>query len=125
MPGPGTCTLFACAVLLAGSLGREASAGESLVFWSGTVESITERAIDLFDDHVRKNGDEAASDSERVTMIFRTLLPQVTRLVALHFQRTLVRRALDRLADSSGDDGLRDALTATGGNHLSVDVEWR
>lgn len=95
------------------------------------IESISERAIDLFDEHVRKrqhvrkSGAASAGDSERVSEIFRTLLPQVTRLVALHFQRTLVRRALDRLTDSGPDKTLRDALTQSGGSHLSVDVEWR
>ena len=89
------------------------------------IESITERAIDLFDDHVRKGADGSARDPERVTETFRALLPQATRLVALHFQRTLVSRALDRLAEGGGDNALRDALTATGGSHLSIDVEWR
>ena len=89
------------------------------------IEQITERAIDLFDDHVRKGTDAKARDPERVTETFRALLPQVTRLVALHFQRTLVSRALERLAESGGDTTLRDALTASGGSQLAVDVEWR
>ncbi len=99
------------------------------------IESVTERAIDLFDDHVRKAGVRKAGvrgagrasvgEAEAVSDLFRTLLPEVTRLVALHFQRTLVRRALERLADSGGDESLRDALTASGGSHLAIDVEWR
>lgn len=31
---------------------------------------------------------------------FHTLLPEITRLVALHFERTLIRRALQRFADA-------------------------
>ena len=37
-------------------------------------------------------------------------LPQLTRLVALHFQRTLVSRALQRLAGRGDDEASRAAL---------------
>jgi len=89
------------------------------------IEDVTDRAIDLFDDHVRKREDGSTHAEIDVVDAFRTLLPQVTRLVALHFQRTLVSRALARLADASEASSLRAALTASGGASLDVKVEWR
>jgi hypothetical protein len=46
-------------------------------------------------------------------------------LVALHFQRTLVNRALERLAGSEGEGkvNLERALAATRASRL--EVEWR
>ncbi len=92
------------------------------------VEGVVEEAIDLFNESIRKTTRSEHASPDHVSEAFRSLLPQVTRLVALHFQRTLVSRALDRLADSAGDrelESLRDALTVSGGRQLSVDVEWR
>ena len=84
------------------------------------VQEICDAAVELFDAHVRSNTDDA-----EVTEIFQALLPKVTRLVALHFQRTLVNRALDRLRGKDEHRALRAALEATEGAHLEVDVEWR
>ena len=57
-----------------------------------------DEAINLFNDYVRKRkaarGDE---DVEAVAQVFRELLPTVTSLVAHHFQRLLIGRALQRL----------------------------
>ncbi len=64
------------------------------------VDAVTGRAVELFERYVRKNA-EGELPSERVAQIFEALLPQVTRLVALHFQRSLVSRALRRLTMSS------------------------
>jgi len=89
------------------------------------VESVADRAIDLFDDNVRKAQAQTRVEGDSAADAFQSLLPQVTRLVALHFQRTLVSRALDRLAESGGDAELRDALTSSQGRRLSVEVEWR
>jgi len=86
------------------------------------VREVCDRAIDLFDDRVRKT-EGAADDPEAVTRAFRELLPQVTRLVALHFQRTLVDRALERLRASGDDDALRHALAAVESGRL--EVAWR
>ena len=60
-----------------------------------------------------------------IAQAFRSLLPQITRLVALHFQRTLVNRALERLSTSEGEDkvNLERALEATRASRL--EVEWR
>jgi hypothetical protein len=74
-----------------------------------------DRAIDMFDDHVRKSdakgGDEESVDA--VVGAFEDLLPIVTALVAHHFQRTLVNRALQRLKKSGQKRQLREALRAT------------
>jgi hypothetical protein len=53
------------------------------------------------------------------------MLPQVTRLVALHFQRTLVARALDRFRDKQEHGALAEALAATESAQLDVEVTWR
>jgi len=87
-----------------------------------SVQEVAERAIDLFDDHVRKAADELG-DTGAVTEAFRDLLPQLTRLVALHFQRTLVSRALQRLAGRGEDGDLRAALAAIESSNL--EVMWR
>ena len=85
------------------------------------VREVADAAIDLFDSHIRKD----AAGGEFIAQAFHTLLPQITRLVALHFQRTLVNRALERLAESEGDDtaNLERALDATRSSRL--EVEWR
>ena len=85
------------------------------------VQSACDAAIDLFDDSIRKRG----ADDESVSRIFRDLLPQVTRLVALHFQRTLVTRALDRFRDKKEHGALAEALAATESAQLDVEVTWR
>jgi DNA-binding transcriptional MerR regulator len=88
------------------------------------VDHLVDAAIDLFDDHVRKSG-PAAHDPEAIAETFRRLLPQATRMVALHFQRTLVYRALNRLRSKEEHEDLRAALAATGSGRLAVDVTWR
>jgi DNA-binding transcriptional MerR regulator len=61
------------------------------------MRGVAERAVDLFDEHVRKpirdttvDDDEAA---ERLVTAFRELLPAVTTLVAHHFRRVLLEVA--------------------------------
>jgi DNA-binding transcriptional MerR regulator len=87
------------------------------------VEEVCDAAIDLFDDHIRK-GEHAAGDSEAVTRIFEQLLPEVTRLVALHFQRTLVNRALNRMQGKSEHAVLAKALAEAESARLKVEVSW-
>jgi DNA-binding transcriptional MerR regulator len=62
---------------------------------------LAQRAVELFDDHVRKPiRDTAASDEEaaaRLVEAFRTLLPAVTDLVANHFRRVLLGVAEDHI----------------------------
>jgi DNA-binding transcriptional MerR regulator len=87
-----------------------------------SVQEISDRAIDLFDDHVRKKAAQR-EDADQVTEAFRELLPELTRLVALHFQRTVVSRALQRLAGRGEDHELRAALVATESSNL--EIAWR
>ncbi len=84
------------------------------------VDQLAEQAIDLFDDAVRKpRGD----DDEGVRRIFERLLPRATEIVALHFQRTVVARALARLRARGEEHALEQALEATQAARL--DVQWR
>ena len=88
------------------------------------VREIADGAIDLFDAHIRK-APAAEGSEEKVSEAFRILLPQITRLVALHFQHTLVNRALGRLA-AGGDEpegDLRRALATTQSGRL--EIQWR
>ena len=64
-------------------------------------------------------------DDSAVTEVFQKLLPQVTRLIALHFQRTLVSRALNRLRGKQEHGALHAALAATENTRLDVEVAWR
>ncbi len=84
------------------------------------VKQLCDASVELFDEHVRSRGDD-----EDVTEVFQTLLPQVTRLVAVHFQRTLVNRALERLRGKDEHRALRAALEATEHARLEVEVGWR
>ncbi len=86
------------------------------------VQHVSERAIELFDRHVR-HAPVAAADPDAVTRAFRELLPQLTRLVALHFQRTLVTRALSRLEGNRELEDLAAALAAVESSQL--EVKWR
>ncbi|MFQ5459044.1 MAG: hypothetical protein ACE5FC_11430, partial [Myxococcota bacterium] len=81
------------------------------------VGETVDRAIDLFDRCVREPGGSAADD--RVADAFRRLLPTVTELVANHFQRVLLDRALRRLEKAGDEKGLAAAaaeqVSARGG----------
>jgi len=90
---------------------------------SANVESIADRAIELFDEHVIERAGESEASGDAVADAFRSLLPQVARLVALHFQRTLINRALERLRGAGNREALERALEATGAAHL--EVSWR
>ncbi|MCP4906825.1 MAG: MerR family transcriptional regulator [bacterium] len=84
------------------------------------VDRLAEQAIDLFDDHVRKPRGE---DEESVRRAFERLLPQATQIVALHFQRTVVARALARLRGRGEESALEKALEVTQAARL--EVQWR
>lgn len=86
------------------------------------IESVSDRAIDLFDRHVRKVDSEGA-DPRQVADTFRALLPAVTTLVAVHFQRTLLARAIDRLREVDSREDLRAAVAAVDSGRL--EVSWR
>jgi DNA-binding transcriptional MerR regulator len=85
------------------------------------VRDVADDAIDLFDEYVRQNGD---NPEPAITEAFRELMPQVTRLVALHFQRTLVGRALERLA-AAGESERGHFERALADTAQRLEVEWR
>ena len=87
---------------------------------SANVDQVVDRAIALFEDHITVGTD--GSDDALVDVV-RSLLPAVTRLVAQHFNRTLVNRALDRVADSDRRT-LADALAAADADRLEVICRW-
>ena len=77
-------------------------------------------AIDLFDDNVRKRGSGRDADPDAVTRAFKDLLPIVTGIVAHHFQRVLVNRALKRLKRSGEKGPLEIALKVAAKSRLGV-----
>ena len=85
-------------------------------------EEIVDRAIELFDRYVRQRDAEEAPSSDAIKRMFRELLPAVTTLVALHFQRTLLSRARARLAGAGEDDALEAALDAT--QEARLNLSW-
>ena len=92
------------------------------------VAELSDAAIDLFGEHVRRaraesGGEAGQGEADPVVTVFRDLLPEVTRLVALHFQRTLVRRALERLGESGDQAVLQAALERAATAEL--EVAWR
>jgi len=89
-----------------------------------SLRETVDRAIELFDRRVRRDRDGAERDPAAVIEAFHRMLPAITTLVAHHFQRTLVARALARL-DRLGDrDGLRHARAATR-DAGRLEVTWR
>jgi len=80
-------------------------------------------AIDLFDDHVRKRRPSDEENGEDVARAFRELLPIATAIVAHHFQRTLVNRALRRLRQKGDASTLSYALKVASRTRLKV--SWK
>ena len=78
-------------------------------------------AIDLFDDYVRKPKGSAASEPDAVAGAFREILPMITAVIAHHFQRVLVNRALQRLKKKGDDHALERALRETSRRRIG----WR
>lgn len=90
---------------------------------AGGVRAVADAAIDLFDEHVIAGRLDEAGAADEIADAFRALLPQVTRMVALHFQRTLLNRALERLR-ARGDAGpLEQAIAAS--ESVRLDVSWK
>ena len=67
------------------------------------LRGLAERAVDLFDDHVRKPIRDTAGDdrvaAEQMVAAFRELLPAVTTLVSHHFRRVVLETAEVRFDD--------------------------
>jgi hypothetical protein len=67
----------------------------------GALRGLAERAVDLFDAHVRRpihdtSGDDPVAAAQMVEA-FRELLPAVTGLVSNHFRRVLLEAAGSRI----------------------------
>jgi DNA-binding transcriptional MerR regulator len=84
------------------------------------VRKTVDGAIDLFDQYVRKRTRGREEDPEAVTAAFKEILPLVTGLVAHHFQRVLVNRALKRLKKSGEQEPLKIALKVASETRLGV-----
>ena len=70
------------------------------------MRGLAERAVELFDEHVRKPirdtaGDDAAA-AQQMVEAFGELLPAVTALVSHHFRRVLLETAEDHIEDPTG-----------------------
>ena len=67
------------------------------------------RAVELFDEHVRKPIRDTAGDDERaaeqMVAAFRELLPAVTTLVSHHFRRVLLETAEAQIEEPAGSEG--------------------
>lgn len=85
-----------------------------------SIRKTVDGAIDLFDQYVRKRTRSSEADPEAVTAAFKEILPLVTGLVAHHFQRVLVNRALKRLKKSGDQESLRTALKVASETRLGV-----
>jgi len=90
---------------------------------AGRIQCSADAAIDLFDRSVIGGAGEGDAEADAIADAFRRLLPQVTRLVALHFQRTLVNRALERLRARGDREALEAALVATESGRL--EISWQ
>lgn len=91
--------------------------------YHGAVEETVDRAIDLFDRHVRRPAKTGSAADGEVADSFRRLLPAVIVIVANHFQRTLVARALRRLENTGDREGLAAAIGERG--RVTGSVRWR
>lgn len=87
---------------------------------AASIAVLAEHAIDLFDDHIRK---PRGSDEAAVRRAFERLLPQATQIVALHFQRTVLARALARLREKGDVGALEETLALARSGRL--EVQWR
>jgi DNA-binding transcriptional MerR regulator len=87
---------------------------------ASSITGVVDAAIDLFADHVvpRHEGDPA-----ELTQTFRHLLTQTTTLVARHFQRTLVARSVERLAEA--EPTVVAAIVDAHPERMIVTCEWR
>jgi DNA-binding transcriptional MerR regulator len=87
------------------------------------VGELADRAVELFDRHVRRDGQGRERPADEVVAAFRRLMPAVTALVAHHFHRTVVARALRRLERHGETAALEHALAATASGRL--EIAWR
>ena len=76
-------------------------------------------AIELFDRYVRQR-DGTRQDPQAVARAFKEMLPLVSALVAHHFQRLLVTRALRRLKSKGERDALEVAVRVAARTRLGL-----
>jgi len=87
------------------------------------VEATVDKAIDLFNDAVRRSPD---ADVDAIVDTFTKLLPAATSLVALHFRRTLIAAGRTRLAREAAQSGggaaaaLATAIEGSSGPRLEL-----
>lgn len=86
-------------------------------------ETTADRAIAIFEQRARAAAESPSRPPPDLAALFRQLLPEATRLVALHFHNTVVRRALARLSDVGEARAIEDALKAAASGQL--EVSWR
>lgn len=87
------------------------------------IESTADKAIDLFNYYLRKGGPSGKKASDTAAM-FKQLLPQITRLVAIHFQRTLINRALLKVTEKHiSKDSLSSIVNELQSAHL--EIKWQ
>ncbi len=87
---------------------------------SATAETIDE-AIDLFDQYIRpQHGNDRERGADAIADIFRETFPLVVSLIAHHFHRLLVGRALKRLKQSGDEEAFIAARPATAGATLDL-----
>ena len=70
------------------------------------MRTVAERAVELFDEHIRQPARGSASDADaaqRLVDAFNALLPATTTLVAHHFRRTLLAVAQEHIERVGGD----------------------
>ncbi len=85
---------------------------------SATAETVDD-AIELFDEYVRSRpGDDRGA--EAIADVFREMFPVVVSLIAHHFHRLLVGRALKRLKQSGDEEAFIAARQATAGATLDL-----
>lgn len=87
------------------------------------VRRVVDEAIELFDRHVRKRASGGDEDPEAVARAFKEILPVLTALVAHHFQRVLVNRALKRLKRKGEKGPLSIALRVA--SRARLGVRWQ
>ncbi|MGD9762699.1 MAG: MerR family transcriptional regulator [Candidatus Binatia bacterium] len=86
------------------------------------VDALAGEAVALFDRFVHEQSGRDR-DPQRVAELFRQLVPAATTLVALHFQRTLLQRALARLRAQTDGGELDRAVADIEARRL--EVAWR
>jgi hypothetical protein len=77
------------------------------------MRGLAERAVDLFDEHVRKPIRDTAPDADaasaRMVEAFRELLPAVTLLVSHHFRRVLLEVAEEHIEAPASEAPMSEA----------------